>query len=220
MKKFISASILSSDFAKLGEEINNVFSAGVDFIHLDIMDNHYVPNLTIGPIVCQHIHKNYPHIPLDVHIMAKPVDRLIDEFARAGASIITIHPDSTTHLDRTIQKIHDAGCKAGIAINPATTLDVLEYTINQIDWLLIMTVNPGFGGQKFISSVLKKIESARHIIDKNNKNVQLSVDGGITLDNIQSVKNAGANVFVVGNTIFSTDDYQKIVTDLHKKLTP
>lgn len=198
----IAPSILSADFARLGEEVENVLAAGADIIHFDVMDNHYVPNLTIGPLVCEALRKHGVKADIDVHLMVKPVDRIIPDFAKAGASYITFHPEASEHVDRTLQLIRNEGCKSGLVFNPATPLDYLEYVIDKVDMVLIMSVNPGFGGQSFIPSALKKLRKAREIIDASGRDIRLEIDGGVKVDNIREIAEAGADTFVAGSAIF------------------
>ena len=198
----IAPSILSADFARLGEEVDNVLKAGADIVHFDVMDNHYVPNLTIGPLVCEALRKHGVTAPIDVHLMVKPVDRIIPDFAKAGATYITFHPEASEHVDRTLQLIQGEGCKAGLVFNPATPLDVLKYVIDKVDMVLLMSVNPGFGGQSFIPSALDKLREARQIIDASGRDIRLEIDGGVKVDNIRAIKAAGADTFVAGSAIF------------------
>ena len=198
----ISPSILSADFARLGEEVDNVLRSGADMVHFDVMDNHYVPNLTIGPLVCEALRKHGVTADIDVHLMVKPVDRIIPDFANAGASYISFHPESSEHIDRSLQLIKSHGCKAGLVFNPATSLDVLEYVLDKVDLILLMSVNPGFGGQSFIPSTLRKLAQARKLIDDSGYDIRLEVDGGVKVDNIADIKAAGADTFVAGSAIF------------------
>ena len=199
----IAPSILSADFARLGEEVDNVLKAGADIVHFDVMDNHYVPNLTIGPLVCEALRKHGVTAPIDVHLMVKPVDRIVPDFAKAGATYITFHPEASDHIDRTLQLIKGEGCKAGLVFNPATPLDVLKYVIDKIDMILLMSVNPGFGGQSFIPSALDKLREARKLIDASGRDIRLEIDGGVKDDNIAEIAAAGADTFVSGSGIFS-----------------
>src|SRR6059058_2090592 len=213
----IAPSILSADFARLGEEVRAVAAAGADLIHFDVMDNHYVPNLTVGPLVCAALR---PHVklPLDVHLMVKPVDRLVPEFAKAGANIISFHPEASEHIDRTIALIKEQGCKAGLALNPATPLSFLDHTLDKLDLVLLMSVNPGFGGQKFIASVLPKISEVRRRITASGKPIWLEVDGGVRVDNIAELARAGADTFVAGSAIFGSKDYAATIRDMRQRL--
>ena len=198
----IAPSILSADFARLGEEVVNVLNSGAHIVHFDVMDNHYVPNLTIGPLVCEALRKHGVTAPIDVHLMVKPVDRIVPDFAKAGASYITFHPEASEHIDRTLQLIKGEGCKAGLVFNPATPLDVLKYVIDKVDMVLLMSVNPGFGGQSFIPSALDKLREARKIIDASGRDIRLEIDGGVKVDNIREIAEAGADTFVSGSGIF------------------
>ena len=213
----IAPSILSADFAQLGNEVRQVVAAGADMIHFDVMDNHYVPNPTIGPMVCSAI-RPLVDVPIDVHLMVKPVDRIIPDFARAGADIISFHPEASEHIDRTLQLIRDNGCKAGLVLNPATPLDYLQHVMDKLDLILIMSVNPGFGGQSFIPHALKKIEAARAMIDDFGKPIMLEVDGGIKVDNIADVARAGADTFVSGSAIFNAPDYHTVIREMRERL--
>ena len=215
---FIAPSILSADFAKLGEEVDNVIVAGADIVHFDVMDNHYVPNLTIGPLVCEALRNHGVTAPIDVHLMIKPVDRIIPDFAKAGASFITFHPEASEHIDRTIGLIKENGCKAGLVFNPATSLHHLEYVIDQLDMILLMSVNPGFGGQSFIASSLEKLRIVRKLIDKKGLSTRLEVDGGVKVDNIREIAAAGADTFVAGSAIFNTENYKLTIDKMHKEL--
>ena len=213
----IAPSILSADFSRLGEEVKAVEHAGADLIHFDVMDNHYVPNLTVGPVVCAAL-KPHVKLPLDVHLMVKPVDALVSEFAKAGASIISFHPEATEHVDRTIALIKQHGCKAGLVLNPATPASYLDYTLDKLDLVLLMSVNPGFGGQQFIPSVLPKVTEVRKRIDKLGKPIWLEVDGGIKTDNIADVARAGADTFVAGSAVFGSKDYAATIRDMRDRL--
>jgi ribulose-phosphate 3-epimerase len=213
----IAPSILSADFARLGEEVRNVIDAGADWIHFDVMDNHYVPNLTFGPMVCQALRK-HSSVPIDVHLMVQPVDALAQAFAKAGADLISFHPDASAHVDRTLQLIQAEGCQAGLVFNPATPLGALEYVIDRVDLILIMSVNPGFGGQSFIDSALRKIEQARKLIDQTGRDIRLEVDGGIKVDNIRRVADAGADTFVAGSAIFGQPDYRTVIGAMRAQL--
>lgn len=213
----IAPSILSADFARLGEEVRNVVAAGADFIHFDVMDNHYVPNLTIGPLICEAI-RPHVQIPIDVHLMVKPVDRLIPDFAKAGANLISFHPEASDHIDRTLQLIRDHGCKAGLVFNPGTPLHYLDHVMDKLDLILIMSVNPGFGGQSFIAEALKKIAAVRSRIDASGRAILLQVDGGIKIDNIAAAAKAGADTFVAGSAIFGQADYQAVIAAMRNEL--
>ena len=210
----IAPSILSADFARLGEEVDAVLAAGAEWIHFDVMDNHYVPNLTIGPLVCEALRKHGVKAPIDVHLMVKPVDRIVPDFARAGATNISFHPEASEHIDRTIQLIHSSGCTAGLVFNPATPLSYLDYVLDKIDLVLLMSVNPGFGGQSFIPSVLAKLREVRERIDASGRAIRLEIDGGVKTDNIGEIARAGADTFVAGSAIFGEKDYRAVISTL------
>ena len=213
----IAPSILSADFACLGDEVKRVIAAGADWIHFDVMDNHYVPNLTFGPMVCQALRK-HSSVPIDVHLMVQPVDALAQAFCKAGADIVTFHPDASAHVDRTLQVIKAEGKQAGLVFNPATPLDVLEWVIDKVDVVLLMSVNPGFGGQSFIDSALRKAEAARRLIERSGRDIRLEVDGGIKVDNIRRVADAGADTFVAGSAIFGQPDYKAVIDAMRREL--
>ncbi len=215
---WIAPSILSADFARLGEEVRNVLAAGADIVHFDVMDNHYVPNLTIGPLVCEALRKHGITAPIDVHLMVKPVDRIIPDFAKAGASYITFHPEASEHIDRTLGLIRESGCKSGLVFNPATPLHYLDYVLDKVDMVLLMSVNPGFGGQSFIPSTLPKIAEVRKIIDRSGRDIRLEVDGGIKVDNIGAVAAAGADTFVAGSAIFNAKDYAATIAAMRERI--
>lgn len=215
---WIAPSILSADFARLGEEVRNVLAAGADVVHFDVMDNHYVPNLTIGPLVCEALRKHGITAPIDVHLMVKPVDRIIPDFARAGATYITFHPEASEHVDRTIGLIRESGCKAGLVFNPATPLNWLDHVLDKIDMILLMSVNPGFGGQSFIPSALAKLAEARRIIDRSGRPIRLEIDGGVKVDNIEAVAAAGADTFVAGSAIFGAKDYAATIAAMRERI--
>ncbi len=218
MDNWIAPSILSADFARLGEEVDNVLAAGADIVHFDVMDNHYVPNLTIGPLVCEALRNHGVKAPIDVHLMVSPVDQLISDFAKAGASYITFHPEASDHIDRSLQLVRDSGCKSGLVFNPATPLHYLEYVLDKIDMVLLMSVNPGFGGQAFIESSLDKLAAARKIIDDSGMPIRLEIDGGVKVDNIQKIKAAGADTFVAGSAIFNSQDYQSTISAMRAEI--
>ena len=219
MKDFLIApSILSADFARLGEEVTSVLDAGADVVHFDVMDNHYVPNLTIGPMVCSALRNHGITAPIDVHLMVSPVDQMIVDFAKAGASYITFHPEATSHIDRSLQLIRDHGCKAGLVFNPATPLHCLEYLMDKLDVILLMSVNPGFGGQKFIPSTLRKLTQVRKLIDESGHKIRLEVDGGVSVQNIRKIAEAGADMFVAGSAIFNSDDYAETIKAMRSEL--
>jgi ribulose-phosphate 3-epimerase len=215
VQPWVAPSILSADFARLGEEVQNVLAAGADLIHFDVMDNHYVPNLTIGPMVCEALRKHGITAPIDVHLMVKPVDRIVPDFAQAGATWITFHPEASEHVDRTIELIREHGCKPGLVFNPATPLDWLDHTIQKIDMVLIMSVNPGFGGQKFIPTALDKLRLARERIRASGREIRLEIDGGVKADNIEAIARAGADTFVAGSAIFGSKDYAATIAAMH-----
>ena len=217
-QNFIAPSILSADFAKLGEEVDNVLVSGADIVHFDVMDNHYVPNLTIGPLVCDALRSHGVTAPIDVHLMVKPVDRIIPDFAKAGASYITFHPEASEHIDRTIGLIKESGCKAGLVFNPATSLHYLEHVIEQLDMVLLMSVNPGFGGQSFIPSSLEKLRIVRKMIDDRNLSTRLEIDGGVKTNNIREIASAGADTFVAGSAIFNTENYKSTIDKMRSEL--
>ncbi|MBG56911.1 ribulose-phosphate 3-epimerase [Porticoccus sp.] len=214
----IAPSILSADFARLGEEVDAVLEAGADVVHFDVMDNHYVPNLTIGPMVCKALRRYGIRAPIDVHLMVEPVDQLIGDFAEAGASWITFHPEASKHVDRSLQLIRDAGCKAGLVLNPATSLEPVKYVLDKVDILLLMSVNPGFGGQKFIPATLGKLREARALIEASGRDIRLEVDGGVTVDNIRAVADAGADTFVAGSAIYGAGDYAAAIAAMRSAL--
>src|SRR5246127_4478986 len=218
MEPWIAPSILSADFARLGAEVEAVLEAGADLIHFDVMDNHYVPNLTIGPLVCQALRKCGIAAPIDVHLMVRPVDRIVPDFAAAGATFITFHPEASEHVDRTIALIREHGCRPGLVFNPATPLDYLDYTLDSLDMVLIMSVNPGFGGQQFIPTTLRKLTEARGRIDASGRAVRLEVDGGIKVDNIRAAHEAGADTFVAGSAIFGSGDYAKTIQEMRRQI--
>lgn len=218
MTPLIAPSILSADFARLGEDVTAVLDAGADIVHFDIMDNHFVPNLTIGPLLCAALRKHGVEAPIDVHLMVEPVDRIIPDFAKAGASYITFHPEASKHVDRSLALIRDEGCKAGLVFNPATPLSCLEHVIDKIDMVLIMSVNPGFGGQKFIASALDKLREVRALIDASGREIRLEIDGGVKVDNIGEIAAAGADTFVAGSAIFGSDDYAATIAAMKAEI--
>jgi ribulose-phosphate 3-epimerase len=217
-ENWIAPSILSANFAKLGEEVDNVLAAGADVVHFDVMDNHFVPNLTIGPLVCEALRKHGVTAPIDVHLMVEPVDRIVPDFAKAGASFITFHPEGSVHIDRTLQLIKDCGCKAGLVFNPGTPLSHLDYVMDKLDMILLMSVNPGFGGQSFLPSALDKLRQVRKRIDDSGFNIRLEIDGGVNGSNIGAIKAAGADTFVAGSAIFGKPDYKKIIDEMRAEM--
>ena len=219
MKPLIAPSILSADFARLGDDIRAVLDAGADLVHFDVMDNHFVPNLTIGPLICDALRNDGIEAPIDVHLMVEPVDRIIPDFAKAGASYITFHPEASRHVDRSLGLIREQGCKSGLVFNPATPLTWLEYVIDKVYMVLIMSVNPGFGGQKFIPSALDKLCQARKIIEKSGRDIRLEIDGGVKVDNIREIAAAGADTFVAGSAIFGSDDYVATITAMKSEIS-
>jgi len=215
----IAPSILSANFAKLGEEVDNVLKAGADWVHFDVMDNHYVPNLTIGPMVCEALRKHGVTAPIDVHLMVEPVDRIVPDFAKAGATLISFHPEASAHVHRTIQLIKSHGCQAGLVLNPATPVDVLEWVLDELDMVLLMSVNPGFGGQSFIPSALEKLRRVRQMIDASGRSIRLEIDGGVKADNIAEIAAAGADTFVAGSAIFNAPDYVDVIKRMKDAVT-
>jgi len=218
MADLIAPSILSADFARLGEEVDNVLKAGADIVHFDVMDNHFVPNLTIGPLVCDALRKHGVTAPIDVHLMIEPVDRIIPDFAKAGASYITFHPEASRHIDRSLQMIRDHGCKSGLVFNPATPLSYLDHVLDKVDMILLMSVNPGFGGQSFLPSALPKLRQARKIIDDSGFDIRLEIDGGVNTANIREIKAAGADTFVAGSAIFGKPDYKAVIDEMRAEM--
>jgi ribulose-phosphate 3-epimerase len=214
----IAPSILSANFAKLGEEVDAVLKAGADWVHFDVMDNHYVPNLTIGPMICEALRKHGVTAPIDVHLMVKPVDRIVPDFAKAGATLISFHPEASEHVHRTIQLIKSTGCQAGLVLNPATPIDVLDYVLEELDLVLLMSVNPGFGGQSFIPSALTKLKQVRQMIDRTGKNIRLEIDGGVKVDNIAEIAAAGADTFVAGSAIFNAPNYEQVIGQMRAEI--
>ncbi len=214
----IAPSILSADFARLGEEVQSVLDAGADIVHFDVMDNHYVPNLTIGPLVCEALRNHGITAPIDVHLMVKPVDRIIPDFAAAGATYITFHPEASEHVDRSLALVRESGCRSGLVFNPATPLDYLRHVLDKVDMVLLMSVNPGFGGQKFIDYVLDKVAAAREIIDGSGREIRLEIDGGVKIENIGRIAAAGADTFVAGSAIFGTDDYAATIDTMRREI--
>ena len=219
MTPLIAPSILSADFARLGEDVNAVLDAGAELVHFDVMDNHFVPNLTIGPMICDALRSFGIEAPIDVHLMVEPVDRIIPDFAKAGASYITFHPEASRHVDRSLELIREQGCKAGLVFNPATPLDWLDHVISKVDMVLIMSVNPGFGGQKFIPSALTKLREVRKIIEASGQEIRLQIDGGVKVDNIGEIAAAGADTFVAGSAIFGSEDYAATITAMKSKIS-
>jgi len=215
---WIAPSILSADFARLGDEVRAVLNAGADIVHFDVMDNHYVPNLTIGPLVCEALRKAGITAPIDVHLMVKPVDRIVPDFAKAGATWITFHPEASEHVDRTVGLIREHGCRPGLVLNPATPLNCLDHVLDKIDMVLLMSVNPGFGGQSFIPSALPKIAKVREMINRSGREIRLEVDGGVKVDNIEAVAAAGADTFVAGSAIFGAKDYRATIAAMHERI--
>jgi ribulose-phosphate 3-epimerase len=215
---WIAPSILSADFARLGDDVNAVLAAGADVVHFDVMDNHYVPNLTIGPLVCEALRNHGVTAPIDVHLMVKPVDRIVPDFAKAGATYISFHPEASEHVDRTIELIRENGCKPGLVLNPATPLSYLDHTLEKLDLVLLMSVNPGFGGQKFIARVLDKVRSVRKLIDASGRDIRLEIDGGVKVDNIAEIARAGADMFVAGSAIFGATDYKSTISAMRAQI--